>query len=52
MITQECFQCPCQFSDITADLGVDDQIQAVLRDKEKKIPYKYSLPWIFDIDDF
>jgi len=38
----ECNQCPCPIADITADLTNGDNIKAVLRDKEKEIPYRYS----------
>ncbi|EKD25603.1 MAG: hypothetical protein ACD_80C00012G0019 [uncultured bacterium (gcode 4)] len=43
-----CNQCPCQFSDFTSDLTNNDQVRAILRDKKKTTPYKFSLPWIVD----
>lgn len=45
-----CNQCPCQFTDIVSDLTINDQVRAILRDNKKTIPYKFSLPWIVDID--
>jgi len=44
----ECNQCPCPFSDIASDLTHNDSVRAILRDKEKTIPYRFSLPWIVD----
>lgn len=44
----ECNQCPCQFWDFSDDLTKNDKVRAVLRDKEKTIQYKFSLPWIVD----
>lgn len=45
--TQECLQCPCPFADFSASLTKGDQIKAVLWDKTKKYPRRYSI-W-FDI---
>lgn len=42
----ECNQCPCQFWDFANDLNNNDQVRAVLRDKEKTIQYRLSSPWI------
>lgn len=50
LVSSECNECPCPFSDVAADLTDNDQIKAVLRDKEKKIPYGYSLPRISDLN--
>lgn len=44
----ECNQCPCPLADITADLTNNDMLKAVLRDKKKEIPYRYSLPFLFE----
>ncbi|MCX6823734.1 MAG: thrombospondin type 3 repeat-containing protein [candidate division SR1 bacterium] len=44
----ECNQCPCQFGDFANDLTNNDQVRAILQDKEKTIQYKFSLPWIVD----
>ena len=45
----ECNQCPCQFSDFASDLTNNDQVRAILRDNKKTIQYKFSLPWIVDL---
>ncbi len=45
----ECNQCPCQFSDFSSDITNDDQIRAILQDKKKTTQYKFSLPWIVDM---
>jgi len=42
LIAITCNQCPCPLADITADLTNNDTIKAILRDKEKRIPYRYS----------
>ncbi len=47
-IQAECNQCPCPFWDVASDLTNNDQVRAVLRNKEKTIQYKFSLPWIVD----
>ncbi len=43
-----CNQCPCQFWDFASDLTNNDQVRAILQNKEKTIQYKFSLPWIVD----
>ena len=43
----ECNQCPCPVADITADLTNGDNIKAVLKDKTKEIPYRYSPSFSF-----
>lgn len=48
LITPECFACPCPIADITADLTNNDNIKAVLRDKQKEIPYRYSPSFSFE----
>lgn len=45
---EQCYQCPCAFSDITASLTNWDQLKAVLRDKPATTPYKYSDPFTVD----
>lgn len=47
----ECNQCPCPFSDIANDLTNNDEIRAILRDKQKTIPYKFSYTWIVDFEN-
>lgn len=42
----ECNQCPCQFWDFANDLSNNDQVRAVLRDEQKTIQYRFSLPRI------
>jgi hypothetical protein len=44
----ECNQCPCPIADITANLTNGDNIKAVLRDKKKEIPYRYSPSFPFE----
>jgi hypothetical protein len=38
-----CLQCPCPFVDINSNLTNNDMVKAVLRDKEKKYPWGYSI---------
>jgi hypothetical protein len=47
----ECNQCPCPFSDFSNDLTNNDEIRAILRDKQKTIPYKFSYTWIVDFEN-
>ncbi|MCX6823084.1 MAG: thrombospondin type 3 repeat-containing protein [candidate division SR1 bacterium] len=47
-IQATCNQCPCQYTDFVADLANGDQVQAILRDKQKTIIYNYSQPWIIN----
>lgn len=45
--TTPCLQCPCPFVDVDSNLTNDDIVKAVLRDKQKKYPWGYSLElWI------
>ncbi len=48
MILAECNQCPCQFADITADLTNNDQVKAILWDKQKMVQYNFSKPFVVD----
>lgn len=41
--TTPCLQCPCPFVDISSNLTNNDIVKAVLRDKQKKYPWGYSL---------
>ena len=47
-IQAACNQCPCQYTDFVADLSNGDQVQAILRDKQKSIVYNYSQPRIIN----
>jgi hypothetical protein len=41
-----CMQCPCPYTDFSSSITNNDQLQAVLWDRGKTIPYSYSAPYV------